>query len=122
MSLVAGFLELHELDQLLAQAADPARAARWHELGFSGFKPARGAAHAAPAALVRERERLAESLDRRWLSLYARCLGRYGRGLSGIRQRVCLGCHLTLPTSAAPPPGEAHLHLCEGCGRVLLWE
>lgn len=113
MNLVRQFLELHELDQLLVQAGDPLRAARWRGMGFTV---------ATPAVLVRERERLAETLDRRWLSLYERSLGRYGRGLSGIRQRVCLGCHLTLPTSAAPPPGEAHLHLCEGCGRLLLWE
>ena len=113
MNLVRGFLELHELDQLIAQAGDPARAARSRAMGFT-LTPA--------PALVREREKLAESLDRRWLSLYERSLGRYGRGLSGIRQRVCLGCHLTLPTSAAPVPGEAHLHLCEGCGRLLLWD
>ncbi len=113
MNLVLGFLELHELDQLLLQAQDPARAERWRALGQ---------VLEVPPALERERERLAESLDRRWLSLYERSLGRYGRGLSGIRQRVCLGCHLTLPTSAAPPPGESHLHLCEGCGRLLLWE
>jgi predicted nucleic acid-binding Zn-ribbon protein len=56
------------------------------------------------------------------LSLYERSLGRYGRGLSAVRQRVCLGCRLTLPTSAAPPPGLAQLHLCEGCGRLLLWD
>ncbi len=113
MSLVQGFLELHELDQLLRQEADPERSARWRGMGF---------ALEAPASLQRERERLAESLDRRWLSVYERALGRYGRGLSGIRQRVCLGCHLTLPNRAAPPAGESHLHLCEGCGRVLLWE
>lgn len=113
MNLVLGFLELHELDQLLLQASEPGHAARWRELGFR---------LATPVTVLRERERLAESLDRRWLSLYERSLGRYGRGLSGIRQRVCLGCHLTLPTSAAPPPGESHLHLCEGCGRLLLWE
>ena len=113
MSVVNAFLELHELDQLLAQESDPARSLRWRKLGYS----------LAPAPpLLRERERLAESLDRRWLSLYERSLGRYGRGLSAVRQRVCLGCRLTFPTSAAPPPGVAQLHLCEGCGRLLLWD
>jgi hypothetical protein len=113
VSVVNAFLELHELDQLLAQAADPARSTRWRKMGYT---------LQAPALLVRERERLAEKLDRRWLSLYERSLGRYGRGLSAVRSRVCLGCRLTLPTSAAPPPGVAQLHLCEGCGRLLLWD
>ena len=112
MSMVDGFVELHELDQLLVQASDPGRAARWRKLGF----------RLEPGVLTRDRERLAEKLDRRWLGLYERSLGRYGRGLSAVRQRVCLGCRLTLPTSAAPPPGIAQLHLCEGCGRLLLWD
>lgn len=113
MSVVDSFLELHELDQLLAQAKNPVHRERWRKLGFA-LEPA--------AAIVRERERLAEKLDRRWLSLYERSFGRYGRGLSAVRHRVCLGCRLTLPTSAAPPPGLTQLHLCEGCGRLLLWD
>ncbi len=113
MSVANAFLELHELDQLLVQVKDPVRAARWRQMGYA----------LAPApAVVRERDRLAEKLDRRWLVIYERCLGRYGRGLSTVRNRVCLGCRLTLPTSAAPAPGEAHLHICEGCGRLLLWD
>jgi hypothetical protein len=113
MSVVLTFIELHELDQLLAQADEPVHQARWRKMGFA-IEPA--------AVLRRDRDKLVEGLDRRWLGVYERCLGRYGRGLSAVRQRVCLGCRLTLPTSAAPPPGEAHLHVCEGCGRLLLWD
>ena len=98
---------------LLTQARDDARRGRLRRMGYT----------VGPApTLVRERERLAGKLDRRWLTLYERSLGRYGRGLSAVRNRVCLGCRLTLPTSAAPPPGEAQLHVCEGCGRLLLWD
>jgi predicted nucleic acid-binding Zn-ribbon protein len=106
------FLELHELDHLLSQARDPRRASRWRELGFR---------IGSTNALVRDRDRLVQRLDRRWLAVYERSLGRYGSGLSAVRNRVCLGCRLTLPTAAAPVPGEAHLHLCEGCGRLLYW-
>lgn len=113
MSVVDSFLELHELDQLLLQAAEPGHAARWKRMGYV-LEPA--------PPLTRERDRLAERLDRRWLTVYERSLGRYGRGLSAVRNRVCLGCRLTLPTSAAPPPGVAQLHMCEGCGRLLLWD
>jgi predicted nucleic acid-binding Zn-ribbon protein len=113
MNLAGAFLELHDLDQLLTEADDPARAARWRKLGYA-LEPS--------TPLHRERGRLTVKLDRRWLALYERSLARYGRGLSAVRNRVCLGCRLTLPTAAAPPPGEAHLHLCEGCGRLLLWD
>jgi predicted nucleic acid-binding Zn-ribbon protein len=113
MSFVDGFLELHEIDQLLLQATDEPHAERWASLGLKVE---------SAAALVRDRDTLAATLDRRWLGLYERSLGRYGRGLSLVRQRVCLGCRLTLPTSAAPPPGVTALHLCVGCGRLLIWE
>ncbi len=113
MSAVDSFLALHELDQLLLQASEPSHAARWKRMGYA-IEPV--------PPLVRDRERIAEHLERRWLSVYERSLGRYGRGLSAVRNRVCLGCRLTLPTSAAPPPGEAHLHVFEGCGRLLLWD
>lgn len=113
MTAVEGFLELHEIDQLLLQATDVTHAGRWSALGLK----------VTPTpVLLREREKLAATLDRRWLGLYERALGRYGRGLSLVRQRVCLGCRLTLPTSAAPPPGVTALHLCVGCGRLLIWE
>ena len=113
MSVVEGFLELHEIDQLLLQATDPERASRWRKLGYT-LEPA--------APLLRERDKLAAQLDRRWLGLYERSFARYGRGLSAVRLRVCLGCRLTLPTSSAPPPGVVQLHPCEGCGRLLLWD
>jgi len=113
MNLAGAFLELHDLDQLLSEADDPVRAAWWRKRGYA-LEPS--------PPLRRERERLTVRLDRRWLALYERSLARYGRGLSAVRNRVCLGCRLTLPTAAAPPPGEAHLHLCEGCGRLLLWD
>ena len=113
MTAVEGFLELNDLDVLLALARDDARRGRLRRMGYT----------VGPApALVRDRERLAGRLDRRWLNHYERSLGRYGRGLSAVRNRVCLGCRLTLPTSAAPPPGEEQLHVCEGCGRLLLWD
>ncbi len=113
MSMVDDFLELHELDQLLLQAEEPTHAGRWAALGLPVT---------TSPVLARDREKLAATLDRRWLGLYERSLGRYGRGLSLVRQRVCLGCRLTLPTSAAPPPGVTALHLCVGCGRLLIWE
>jgi hypothetical protein len=105
-------LELNDLDLLLEMANDPACRARLARMGF---------AFDGVAALERERARLVGTLDRRWARPYERSLARYGRGVTLVQGRVCQGCFVTLPTSAAPPPGEGDLHLCEGCGRLLYW-
>jgi hypothetical protein len=112
VSAVRPVLELHDLDQLLALARDGAVVAglRRAGLSFDGLP-----------LLERDRERLASTVDRRWLGWYERALGRYGRGVTLVRERVCQGCFVQLPTSAAPPQGEGHLHLCESCGRLLFW-
>lgn len=112
MTDVNPVLELHDLDQLLRFVGDDEAAAGLRRIGFSlGGVPALG----------RERERLVARIDRRWLGWYERSLGRFGRGVTLLRDRVCQGCFVTLPTSANPPPGEGHLHLCENCGRLLYW-
>ncbi len=72
-------------------------------------------------ALALERRRLEQSIDPHWLDLYERCQGRYGRGLTAVRDRICQGCQTRLPTSSAPPAGIAFLQVCESCGRLLLW-
>lgn len=112
MNAVQAVLELHDLDQLLLLVHDAATATRLKRMGY---------ALDGVAALARERDRLVAAVDRRWLGWYDRSLGRYGRGVTHVRERVCQGCFVQLPTSAAPPPGEAHLHLCESCGRLLYW-
>jgi predicted nucleic acid-binding Zn-ribbon protein len=105
-------LELQDLDQLLELASDPSGRSRLERAGFR-FE--------SEAGLQRERIRMFGALERRWSGLYERSLARYGRGVTLVRDRVCQGCFVTLPTSAAPPPGESGLHLCESCGRLLYW-
>jgi len=75
---------------------------------------------ADPATVARAREKLFARLDRRWMSHYERALRRYCRAVARVRDRVCLGCFVTLPTSASPPP-VVSLTVCESCGRILYW-
>lgn len=70
--------------------------------------------------LERQRQQLFEAVDPRWKRYYERASVRYGRGVVAVRERVCQGCRVTLPTSASPAPGES-LTLCESCGRILFW-
>jgi predicted nucleic acid-binding Zn-ribbon protein len=107
----AALLELHDLDLLLGEARDSHAMTRLRKLGLE---------HADVAPLERARQRLLAAVERRWLQHYERALQRYGRAVVAMRERVCLGCFVTLPTSAAPGEGES-LTLCESCGRILYW-
>ena len=110
MNELETLIEIHDLDLLLEQLRDAGTSRR---LGAAGFA-------AGPVGTAeRARARLTASLDRRWVTLYERALRRYGRGMIAVRDRVCQGCHLTLPTSAQPVPGMPML--CVGCGRLLYW-
>jgi predicted nucleic acid-binding Zn-ribbon protein len=104
-------LELHDLDLLLREVRDAPSRSRLKKLGFPT---------ADADSLERARVRMVADVDHRWLQHYERARVRYGRGLVAVRDRVCLGCFVTLPTSAAPGAGET-LTLCESCGRILFW-
>lgn len=110
MSRHADLLELHDLDLMIRLAERPA-AERMRRMGYSALDAER---------LTRRRDRLAARIDTRWIGPYERAQGRYGRGLVAVRDRVCLGCFITLPTSATPEEADT-LTLCEACGRVLYW-
>jgi predicted nucleic acid-binding Zn-ribbon protein len=105
-------LDLQDLDLMLEELESAAAQRRLARLGFASV-PAAGAPRA-------ERERMMETLERRWAQHYDRAHQRYGRAVVRVRERVCLGCHITLPTSAAPGSGE-WLTVCESCGRILCW-
>ena len=111
MSEVASILQLHDLDLMLAEARDPLARTRAKKLGFE---------IAGIALLERTRAKLVTDMDRRWLNHYERALKRYGRGVAVVRDRVCQGCFITLPTSVSPVAGET-LTVCESCGRLLYW-
>jgi hypothetical protein len=111
MNRHADLLELQDLDLLLRMLGREACRARLRRLGFT-FDP--------PGRLARRRERLAARIEPRWIGPYERAAGRYGRGLVAVRERVCTGCFITLPTSSTPEHRGA-LTLCESCGRILYW-
>lgn len=111
MTESAGLLELHDLHLLESELDDRVAQARLRKLGLA-MQPS--------PALERARQRVSESIDRRWMVLYERAYRRYGRGVAAVRDRVCQGCHITLPTSVSPTAARA-LTLCESCGRILYW-
>ena len=107
----AAVLQLHDLDLLMGEVRNPKTVKRLEKLGYQ---------FGVSASLDRTRAKLLAQIDRRWLNHYERALRRYGRAVAVVRDRVCLGCFITLPTSAAPNADES-LTLCESCGRILYW-
>ena len=111
MTDAAAVLQLHDVDLLLSDARNAKTAARLKKLGLE-LGPT--------ATLERTRAKLLAGLDRRWVNHYERAMRRYGRAVAVVRERVCQGCFITLPTSASPNP-DVSLTLCESCGRILYW-
>ena len=111
MSASRTLLQLQDLDLLLNEVTASSTRSRHAKLGLAAGEP---------EALERQRARLFGQVERRWQRLYERAQLRYGRGVVQVRDRICQGCRVTLPTSAAPGPGE-FLTLCESCGRILYW-
>lgn len=119
MSVLEGLVMLGDLDLLGHELDEAESRQRLRKLGFALDGHPR---------LAAARERMARAIDPRWMTSYERARQRYGRGIAVVRERVCLGCFVTLPTSAARPAvesGAAEITgapaLCASCGRILYW-
>ena len=113
MTTLGQLVHLGDLDLLLGEVRNEASRLRLRKLGFE---------LAGLDRLGSARERLAAAIERRWMVMYERARQRYGRGVAAVRERVCQGCFVTLPTSAASQPGAGETPgLCASCGRVLFW-
>ena len=113
MTALARLVHLGDLDLLLREVRDAESCLRLRKLGFE---------LGGESKIEAARKRLAAAIERRWMVPYERARQRYGRGIAAVRERVCLGCFVTLPTSVASRPGAGETPgLCESCGRVLIW-
>ncbi len=113
MNTMESIALLADLDSMIREAQHAESRARLRKLGLD--------LEGLPR-LMAARGRLAESIDRRWTSSYERTRQRYGRAVAAVRERVCSGCFVTLPTTARPRGGDAATpQHCESCGRLLYW-
>jgi predicted nucleic acid-binding Zn-ribbon protein len=113
VTTIESMVLLADLDALIREAQNPEGRARLRKLGLD--------LEGLPK-LTAARTRLAESVDRRWTLSYERTRQRYGRAVAAVRDRVCSGCFVTLPTTARPRTGDASApQHCESCGRILYW-
>jgi predicted nucleic acid-binding Zn-ribbon protein len=104
---------LADVDAMIREAQGMESRSRLKKLGFNLDGLPR---------LISARTRLIEGIDRRWTLPYERARQRYGRAVAAVRERVCSGCFVTLPTTARPREGDGgSLQVCESCGRILYW-
>jgi predicted nucleic acid-binding Zn-ribbon protein len=104
---------LADLDAMIREAQNAESRIRLRKLGFD--------LEGLPRLLA-ARARLAGTIDPRWTFPYERTRQRYGRAVAAVRERVCSGCFVTLPTTVRPREGDAPVpQLCESCGRILYW-
>jgi predicted nucleic acid-binding Zn-ribbon protein len=104
---------LQDLDIMIREMQDPAFQKTQEQMGFR---------LQALEKLQTARERLAETIDKPDLRLYDRIAKKHDHGIVPVAERICLGCYMTLPTSAGRVSSQPeHLLTCENCGRILYW-
>ncbi|MCG8604971.1 hypothetical protein MJD09_08245 [bacterium] len=68
------------------------------------------------------REELVKKISKPILHRYETLRQRYKRAVVPVKDDVCLGCFMRIPTSLfTRGRSDQDVNLCEGCGRVLYW-
>jgi len=72
--------------------------------------------------LKEARSQLAEKLSKPLLYSYENLRKRYKRAIIPVKDDICLGCFMRIPTSLITRGrSDQDVINCEGCGRVLYW-
>lgn len=68
------------------------------------------------------RDEVGAKLDKPMLRTYERLHQRYRRAVVPVKDEICLGCFVKLPTSLSTKgKGNVVVFRCENCGRILYW-
>jgi predicted nucleic acid-binding Zn-ribbon protein len=72
--------------------------------------------------LKEAREELTKKISKPLLSNYEKLKSRYRRSIVPVKDNICLGCFMKIPTSLSTRGrSDQEILSCEGCGRVLYW-
>src|SRR4030042_2195487 len=70
--------------------------------------------------LSEAREELIKKIPPEVFNHYNRVRARYGRAIAPVRENICLGCFIKIPTQiSSREMGNQVLRNCENCGRYL---
>jgi len=68
------------------------------------------------------RKKLVKKISKPLLYNYEKLKKRYKRAIVPVKEDVCLGCFMRLPTSlSVRGRDDSKVYICEGCGRILYW-
>ena len=104
---------LQDLDEMISEAENPDILDQQEKMGFEikGIKK-----------LKEARQEVMDKIPSAVLTHYKKILKRYGRASAPVRENVCLGCFITIPTYLSSKEiGNHVLRNCENCGRFLYW-
>lgn len=72
--------------------------------------------------LQEARDELVEKISKPLLSNYNLLRRRYKRSIVPVKEDICLGCFMRIPTSLfTRGRSDKEVITCEGCGRILYW-
>jgi predicted nucleic acid-binding Zn-ribbon protein len=104
---------LQDLDEMISESNNAEIITQQEEMGFeiNGLEK-----------LIEAREELIERIPLEIFNHYNRVRARYGRAIAPVRENICLGCFIKIPTQiSSREMGNQVLRNCENCGRYLYW-
>jgi predicted nucleic acid-binding Zn-ribbon protein len=102
---------LQDLDTMIRESSDPEKRKELQSIGFElqGIEK-----------LKATRARVAEGIQKPYLSLYERVAARHGRAVVPVEDRTCLGCFQNVPPLFfSEISADKPVKVCENCGRIL---
>lgn len=104
---------LQDLDEMIAEAENADLMRLQEKMGFElkGLEK-----------LQEARKELIDKIPPEVSNHYQKIRKRYGRAIAPVRESICLGCFITIPTRLSSKEiGNQVLRNCENCGRFLYW-
>ncbi|MBN2466671.1 MAG: hypothetical protein JXD19_00850 [Deltaproteobacteria bacterium] len=104
---------LQDLDAMIADAQDSEILDQTEKMGFEIKNLEK---------LKEARQEIAEKIPPDIFNHYCKILKAYGRAIAPVKDSLCLGCFISIPTSLSSKSiGNEVLRNCENCGRFLYW-
>ena len=104
---------LQDLDEMISELNNAEIITQQEEMGFeiNGLEK-----------LTEAREELMNKIPPEVFNHYNRVRTRYGRAIAPVRENICLGCFIKIPTQiSSREMGNQVLRNWENCGRYLYW-
>ncbi|MFH0812934.1 MAG: hypothetical protein V2A69_08870 [Pseudomonadota bacterium] len=104
---------LQDLDEMIAEAENTDLLQAQEKMGFEvkGLEKLKEAC-----------KELMEKIPLEVITHYQKIRKHYGRAIAPVRDKICLGCFITIPTYLSSKEiGNQVLRNCENCGRFLYW-